>query len=145
MGRYYSRNLSSIRIRLQRLGERHRPFYRIVACPRRGPRDGKFFEILGNYNPIPDAHGNKQVNLKVDRIKKWIMHGAEPSERVAKLLGLAEVLPPPPRHAMPQQLSLLELAQALPTAESTEADASSSEAESPQGQDEQQVQEPPTS
>jgi small subunit ribosomal protein S16 len=61
-------------------------------------------EILGSYNPIPDPHGNKQVSLKVDRIKHWMMHGAEPSERVAKLLGLAEVLPPPPRRHLAKAL-----------------------------------------
>jgi small subunit ribosomal protein S16 len=123
MGRFFASG-SSVRIRLQRLGERHRPFYRIVACPRSdGPRDGKFFEILGSYNPIPDPHGNKQVTLKVERIKKWIMHGAEPSDRVAKMLGIAEILPPPPRRALPVQMSLLELAQALPEAGDASSDA----------------------
>ena len=82
----------------------HRPFYRIVACSRYAPRDGKFYDILGTYNPIPDSHGNKQVTLKVDKVKKWIMHGAEPSDRVAKLLGLAEILPPPPRRYLPKEI-----------------------------------------
>ena len=91
---------SAIRLRLQRFGRIHRPFYRIVACSRYAPRDGKFMEILGTYNPIPDPHGNKQVTLKVKSIKKWLMHGAEPSDRVAKLLGLSELLPPPPRRAL---------------------------------------------
>ena len=101
-------NLSQVRIRLQRWGRLHKPFYRIVACPRKAPRDGKFHEILGSYNPIPDSHGNKQVTLKVERIKYWMMHGAEPSERVGKLLGIAEVLPPAPRRYLPK-LSLGEL------------------------------------
>ena len=87
---------------MQRFGRLHKPFYRIVACPRKTSRDGKFHEILGTYNPIPDSHGNKQVSLKVDRIKYWMMVGAEPSERVSKLLGIAEVLPPAPRRALPK-------------------------------------------
>ena len=94
---------SSVRIRLQRWGERHRPFYRIVACNRKAPRDGKFLELLGTYNPIPDSFGNKQVSLQVERLKYWIRNGAEPSERVAKILGIAEVLPPAPRRFLPEQ------------------------------------------
>ena len=94
---HWSLRGSSLRIRLQRFGERHSPFYRIVAAPRRTKRDGKHHEILGTYNPIPDSHGNKQVSLKVDRIKYWMTAGAEPSERVIKLLGLSGVLPPAPR------------------------------------------------
>lgn len=73
-----------------------------MACPRKTSRDGKFHEILGTYNPIPDPHGNKQVTLKIDRIKYWMTVGAEPSERVSKLLGIAEVLPPAPRRALPK-------------------------------------------
>ena len=95
---------SSIVIRMQRWGAKGKPFYRIVACHRWAPRDGKFLEILGTYNPIPDPFGNKQVTLKVDKVKKWIMHGAEPSDRVAKLLGLAEILPPPPRRYLPKEI-----------------------------------------
>jgi small subunit ribosomal protein S16 len=95
---------SSVRLRLQRFGRAHKPFYRIVAAPRKGSRDGKFFEILGNYNPIPDPFGNKQVELKVDRVKYWMSVGAEPSERVSKLLGIAEILPPPPRRYLTRDL-----------------------------------------
>ena len=100
-------NSASIRIRLQRFGAPHKPFYRIVACPRKAPRDGKFYEILGTYNPIPDINGNKQVQLKVDSIKKWVMHGAQPSERVAKILGHAEILPPAPRRYLLKDPALL--------------------------------------
>ena len=113
---------SSIRIRLQRFGQIHRPFYRIVACSRYAPRDGKFMEILGTYNPIPDSHGNKQVTLKVDKIKKWIMNGAEPSERVAKLLGAAEVLPPTPRRYLPKLALEPAAAAATPVEDEVDAD-----------------------
>ena len=102
MGSLSNRGPSSLRMSLQRFGRIHRPVYRIVAKSRYSSRDGKFHEILGTYDPIPDMHGNKQVSLKIDRIKHWLMVGAEPSERVAKLLGIAEVLPPEPRRVPPR-------------------------------------------
>ena len=98
---------SSLRIRLQRFGRPHRPFYRIVACRRASPRDGAFLELLGNYDPIPDIHGNKRVTLKVDALKKWMVRGAEPSERVAKILGVGELLPPVPRRSLLRDHALL--------------------------------------
>ena len=95
---------SSLRLRLQRWGRLHRPFYRIVACSRYAPRDGKFHEILGTYDPIPDHFGNKQLTLKVDRIKYWMSAGAEPTERVGKILGIAEIIPPPPRRSLAREI-----------------------------------------
>ena len=80
------------------------PFYRIVAAHKYSPRDGKFKEILGTYNPIPDRFGAKNVTLNVERIKFWLCVGASPSERVLQLLGRAEIVPPPPR----RRRSLLE-------------------------------------
>ena len=58
-----------VRIRLQRFGRIHKPFYRMVAANSKAPRDGKFFEILGTYNPIPNKAGNKEIRLKTDRLK----------------------------------------------------------------------------
>lgn len=95
---------SALAMRLQRAGQRHKPFYRIVACGRRAPRDGKHFEVIGTYNPIPDSDGNKQVSLNIERIKHWLTHGAQPSERVQKLLGLAELCPPAPRRYVAKQV-----------------------------------------
>ena len=125
-------NNSSIRIRLQRFGAPHKPFYRIVAAPRKAPRDGKFLEILGTYNPIPDINGNKQVQLKLDSIKRWMMHGAQPSDRVAKILANGEILPPVPRRYLLKDPALL---MEPPTAveevdADSDADADSSDAES---------------
>lgn len=124
--------MSSTRIRLQRFGQKHRPHYRIVAAHRWAPRDGKFLEILGSYNPIPDEHGSKHVAIDLERLKKWIRNGAEPSDRVAKLLGHAEILPPAPRRSLARQIL-----QAPPTAgndveeiESSESDAHAGEADS---------------
>ena len=119
----------SLRIRLQRFGRPYRPFYRIVACERDAPRDGKFLEILGTYSPLPDQNGNKQVTLKVDSVKRWIMKGAEPSDRVAKILGMGEILPPFPRKALLRDPNIL-MAPPEPEPEPMEEDEDSSEADS---------------
>jgi len=84
-------------LRFQRAGRKFLPFYRLVACDRKAPRDGKFLERLGTYNPIPDRDGVKHVQLNVDRIRHWIMQGAQFSEPVGRLLGRAKVIPPYPR------------------------------------------------
>ncbi|MBF0371543.1 MAG: 30S ribosomal protein S16 [Magnetococcales bacterium] len=74
----------SVRIRLQRRGSKKRPFYAIVAADRRMPRDGRYLEKLGTFDPRLDD--DKQVNLDQSRVDHWIGVGATPSETVAKLL-----------------------------------------------------------
>ncbi|CAN0487259.1 unnamed protein product [Ectocarpus sp. 12 AP-2014] len=84
----------TVRVRLQRLGRRNRPFYRVVVADSRAPRDGKFIELVGTYNPLATRSGVKEVTFKVDRIRYWISVGAQPSDRVAWLLGQFGILPP---------------------------------------------------
>ncbi len=74
---------SLVKIRLRRVGATKRPMYRIVAAESRGPRDGRFIETLGHYNPI-----TKPATLVVDeaKIQRWISNGAQPTETVARLL-----------------------------------------------------------
>ena len=75
-----------VRIRMQRLGRRHRPFYRINAVDIRTRRNGKVLENLGHYNPMePDE--SKQIVLKDEKIKAWMEKGAQPSETVLDMLG----------------------------------------------------------
>jgi small subunit ribosomal protein S16 len=74
-------------LRLRREGTKNRPFYRIVAADQRFPRDGRFLEILGTYDPLM-ADNNVKVNL--ERASKWISQGAQPSETVRSLLKKAE-------------------------------------------------------
>ena len=74
-------------LRLRREGTKNRPFYRIVAADQRFPRDGRFLEILGTYDPLMAAN-NVKVNL--DRANNWISKGAQPSETVRSLLKKAE-------------------------------------------------------
>lgn len=80
-----------VRIRMQRLGRRHRPFYRINAVDIRTRRNGKVLENLGHYNPM-DPDTAKQVVLKTDKIMAWIEKGAQPSETVMDMLGNAGLL-----------------------------------------------------
>lgn len=71
-----------VRIRLRRTGLRHQPSYRIVVADIESPRDGKFLEIIGNYNPTSDPFG---FEVKEDRVYEWMKNGALPSESVMKL------------------------------------------------------------
>mmetsp|Transcript_33 Transcript_33/g.62 ORF Transcript_33/g.62 Transcript_33/m.62 type:complete len:106 (+) Transcript_33:92-409(+) len=93
-----------VRLRLQRFGRTHSPFYRMVAADSRSPRDGKFLEIVGTYNPIANKHGIKEIRLKTDRLRYWISVGAQPSNRVAWLLAKFGILPPPPPRFSPNRM-----------------------------------------
>ena len=73
----------TVRIRLARHGAKKRPFYRIVVADSESPRDGRFLENVGTYNPLQDP---AQVTLKTERIKYWIDKGATPSDTVKSLL-----------------------------------------------------------
>ncbi len=72
-----------VRIRLMRFGRRKRPFYRVVAADSRAPRDGKFIEILGYYDPLKEPY---EFKVDTDKVKKWLERGAEPTETVRALL-----------------------------------------------------------
>lgn len=80
-------------IRLALGGCTNRPFYRIVAAHNKCPRDGRFVEQLGSYDPLPNSHGEKLVALNLDRIRHWIGCGAHLSKPVEKLLGLSGFFP----------------------------------------------------
>lgn len=82
-----------VRIRMQRLGRTHRPFYRIAAAEKRVKRDGKVLENLGWYNPI-EKDPEKQLKLNDERIKYWLGVGAQPSDTMMDILGNRELLTP---------------------------------------------------
>jgi small subunit ribosomal protein S16 len=86
----------ALKIRLTRGGTKKRPFYRIVAADSRSPRDGRFIEKLGTYNPMVPKDHAERVTLKKERIEYWLSVGAKPSDRVARFLGQAEIIPVPP-------------------------------------------------
>jgi len=93
----------SLKIRLARGGAKKRPFYAIVVADARSPRDGRFIEKLGTYNPMLDRGHAERVTLKEERIKHWLGVGALPSERVARFLGDAGLIEKPAQHERPQK------------------------------------------
>jgi len=78
-----------VRIRLRRTGSRGQPSYRIVVADKESPRDGRFLEILGDYNPRTEP---ATMNVKEDRVYDWMSKGAQPSESVAQLFKTAGLL-----------------------------------------------------
>ena len=86
-----------LKIRLSRGGAKKRPVYKIVIADSRFPRDGRFIEKVGFFNPLLPKTKKERVNLEVDRIKYWISKGAKPTLRVSRILGEAEVFPMPPK------------------------------------------------
>lgn len=82
----------SLKIRLARAGAKKRPFYKIVVADSRSPRDGRFIERIGFYNPKA-AESEQKFRLALDRVEHWVNQGAQPSDAVRKLIkrGKAEV------------------------------------------------------
>ena len=74
----------SVKIRLKRMGSKKRPFYRIVVADSRSPRDGRFIETVGTYNPLTEP---EQVTLKEEAIMNWLSNGAQPSDTVRNILS----------------------------------------------------------
>jgi small subunit ribosomal protein S16 len=99
----------SLKIRLALAGAKKRPYYRIVIADSRSPRDGRFIERVGSYNPMVAKDHPTRVVLNVERIKHWLGVGAQPTERVARFFGKAGLGPVP---AIPKQTQ-----QHLPKAE----------------------------
>ena len=80
-------------MRMTRHGAKKRPYYHIVVADSRSPRDGRFIERVGSYNPMLAKDHPERVKLIEDRIKHWIKNGAQPSERVARFLAAANLGP----------------------------------------------------
>ncbi|MDA5093596.1 30S ribosomal protein S16 [Aliiroseovarius sp. KMU-50] len=82
----------AMKIRLARGGSKKRPFYRVVAADSRMPRDGRFIEKLGTYNPLLPKDSEDRVKLDMERVQHWLDQGAQPSDRVSRFLEAAGVL-----------------------------------------------------
>ena len=98
----------SVSLRLSRGGSKKRPFFRIVAADIRAPRDGRYIERLGTYNPMREQSDPERVSLNLERIKYWLGQGAQPTTRVARILGENELMPMPangnnPNKAVPKK------------------------------------------
>jgi small subunit ribosomal protein S16 len=91
-----------VRIRLRRMGAKKQPTYRFVVADARSPRDGRFIEVLGHYNPRTEP---KTIVVDAEKAKAWLAKGAQPSDTVRRLFaaqGLCEPLPPKKVNAKPQ-------------------------------------------
>lgn len=83
----------SLKIRLSRAGSKKRPYYHIVIADSRSPRDGRFIEKVGSYNPMLPADHADRIRLVDERIKHWLSQGAQATDRVARFLGNAGLAP----------------------------------------------------
>ena len=84
-----------LKIRLSVGGAKKRPVYKIVVADSRSPRDGRFIEKLGFFNPLIPKNKKDRMKLEIERIKHWMSKGAKPTTRVSRILGEAEVFPMP--------------------------------------------------
>ncbi|HET9019946.1 MAG TPA: 30S ribosomal protein S16 [Acetobacteraceae bacterium] len=93
----------SLKIRLARAGAKKRPYYHIVVADSRSPRDGRFIERVGSYNPmLPQEHADR-IRLVDERVKHWLSQGAVATDRVARFLGRAGLAEMPAWHEQPVQ------------------------------------------
>ena len=83
----------ALKIRLARGGAKKKPHYRIVVADVRAPRDGRYIERLGTYDPLLPKDSEARVVLREERIRHWLDHGAKPTDRVARFLDAADIRP----------------------------------------------------
>ena len=83
----------AMKLRLARGGSKKRPFYRVVASDSRMPRDGRYIEKIGIYNPLLAKDNEDRVRLDLERVQYWLGEGAQPTDRVSRMLEAAGVLP----------------------------------------------------
>ena len=92
-----------LRIRLSMGGVRKRPVYKIVVADGRYPRDGKFIEKIGSYNPLLPKDKKERIKIEAERVKYWMSKGAQPTLRVSRLLGELQIIPMPKPGNNPQK------------------------------------------
>ena len=124
-----------LKIRMSRGGAKKRPVYKIVIADSRKPRDGRFIEKVGFFNPLLPKDKKERLSLDVDRIKYWLEKGAKPSDRIARFLGEANIIPKPaqrnnPNKAKPKKKAQERLAAAEEAKKAVE-EAAKAEAEKP--------------
>ena len=123
----------SLKLRLSRGGAKKRPYYRIVVADSRMPRDGRYIERVGTYNPmLPQDHPDR-VKLNDERVRHWLGVGAKPSDRVAKFLGQAEIIEMPairetPKKSAPRAKTLERMKEAEEAAVAATESAATEEA-----------------
>ena len=93
----------SLKIRLSRGGAKKRPFYSIVIADARSPRDGRFIERVGTYNPMVERDHPERLVLKIERLKHWLSVGASPTDRVERFLADADLVAKPAQRETPKK------------------------------------------
>lgn len=81
-----------LKIRLQRIGRKHQPYYKIVVADSRSPRDGKYKEKIGTYSPLLPKNSDKRVLIDAERANYWLKCGAQPTERVSKFFSNLKIV-----------------------------------------------------
>ena len=121
-----------LKLRLSRGGTKKRPVYKVVVADSRFARDGRFIEKVGFFNPLLPKEKKERIGLEVERIKYWLSQGAQPTTRVARILGENELIPMPangnnPQKAIPKKdrkkEGSEEAPKAAPAAEAPKAEA----------------------
>ena len=120
----------AVKIRLARGGAKKRPFYSIVVTNARSPRDGRFIEKVGTYNPMLARDNPVRVVIDQERAKYWLGNGAQPTDRVAILFGYAGLLPAPVKRDNPKKSAPKARAQERAKEEAAKAEALKAAAES---------------
>ena len=92
-----------LRIRLSMGGAKKRPVYKIVVADSRFPRDGRFIEKLGSFNPLLPKEKKERIRIESERVKHWLSKGARPTVRVSRILGEANIIPMPKAGNNPQK------------------------------------------
>jgi small subunit ribosomal protein S16 len=113
----------SLKIRLARAGAKKRPYYHIVVADSRSPRDGRFIEKVGSYNPMLPAEHAERIRLVQERISHWLKEGAVATDRVARFLGNAGLMAKPVYHEQPTQSAPKKKAQERAKADAARAAA----------------------
>ena len=139
----------ALKIRLSRGGSKKRPFYKVVIADSRSPRDGRFIEKVGHFNPLLPKDNPDRLKLDLEKIKEWIGKGAKPTEKLEKFLGEANVVPMPvqknnPKKALPKKKAQERLAALKEAEEAAVAEAEAPAAEAPAAEAEAEAEAPAT-
>lgn len=118
-------------MRMTRHGAKKRPYYHIVVADARAPRDGKFIEKIGSYNPMLPRESDQRVKLDAERVKHWLSKGAQPSDRVARFLAAANLGPKVEYRESPKKSAPKAKAQERMKAEADAAKKAAEAAEAP--------------
>ena len=121
----------TVKLRLARGGSKKRPYYQIVAADERSPRDGRYIERIGSYNPLLPKNSDERVKLDAERAKHWLERGAQPTDRVLRFLDAAGILTRPARNNPNKAKPGAKALERLEARRQAEEEAKAAEAEAP--------------